>query len=194
MRVSKISLTFFSIFIVCWSFVHTASVQRLASDFMLSRVDYCNAVLAVLPTSALAPLQRVLNAAARFVASATWPAHVQTVCAYARRSQRNQFFLCNGYNNTDLVIARTSPASFSNDDWIRHPPHKDTMWIQSFLWCWTAREECSCRRYKKHYRLVILKTSHQDTLFYWHIWIKQFSRLYYVRRFWTILGGVICAL
>jgi len=40
----------------------------LACAFILTRVDYCNAVLADLPDSALAPLQRVLHAAARFVA------------------------------------------------------------------------------------------------------------------------------
>jgi len=34
---------------------------------MLSRLDYCNAVLAGLPTTTLAPLQRVLNAAARVI-------------------------------------------------------------------------------------------------------------------------------
>ena len=42
--------------------------QRLVSAIILSRVDYCNVVLAGLPASSLAPLQRVLNAAARFVA------------------------------------------------------------------------------------------------------------------------------
>ena len=108
-----------------------------------------------------------------------------------RRSQRNQSFASNGYNNTDLVISRTSSASFSNDDWIRHPSHQDKIWRQSVLCCWTARVERSFRRYKKHCRLVILQTSHQDTIFlYWHFRIKQFyfSRLYYVRHFWTILG------
>ena len=34
---------------------------------MLSRLDYCNSVLAGLPASILAPLQRVLHAAARLV-------------------------------------------------------------------------------------------------------------------------------
>ena len=34
---------------------------------MLTRVDYCNSALAGLSDSALAPLQRVLHAAARFV-------------------------------------------------------------------------------------------------------------------------------
>ena len=34
---------------------------------MISRLDYCNSVLAHLPASMLAPLQRVINAAARMV-------------------------------------------------------------------------------------------------------------------------------
>jgi len=39
-------------------------------------IDYCNAVLANLPGSALAPLQRVLHAAARFVADLGPRSHV----------------------------------------------------------------------------------------------------------------------
>ena len=38
---------------------------RFVSAFVLSRLDYCNAVLAGLPASTLAPLQRVIHAAAR---------------------------------------------------------------------------------------------------------------------------------
>jgi len=48
------------------------SRKRLVCAFILTRIDYCNAVLANLPDSALAPhspLQRVLHAAARFVAA-----------------------------------------------------------------------------------------------------------------------------
>ena len=59
--------------------IDTASAQRLASAFILSRVYYCNAVLAGLPTSTLASLQRVLNAAARFVAGATSRTHVSGI-------------------------------------------------------------------------------------------------------------------
>ena len=47
-----------------------SSAQRLVSAFIMSRVDYCNAVLADLPTTTLAPLARVLNAAARLVTGA----------------------------------------------------------------------------------------------------------------------------
>ena len=40
---------------------------RLVSAFIISRLDYCNSMLAHLPASTLAPLQRVLSAAARLV-------------------------------------------------------------------------------------------------------------------------------
>jgi len=40
---------------------------KLVSAFVISRLDYGNAVLAGLPQSTIAPLQRVLNAAARLV-------------------------------------------------------------------------------------------------------------------------------
>ena len=39
----------------------------LIATFILSRLDYCNALLAALPQSTMAPLQRVMNAAARLV-------------------------------------------------------------------------------------------------------------------------------
>src|SRR5664279_1565236 len=41
--------------------------DRLVSAFVLSRLDYCNTVLAGLPATTLAPLQRVIHAAARLV-------------------------------------------------------------------------------------------------------------------------------
>jgi len=45
---------------------------RLVSLFVLSRLNYCNVVLAGLPTSTLVPLQRVLHAAACLVLD-LWP-------------------------------------------------------------------------------------------------------------------------
>jgi len=41
--------------------------KRLVCALVLTCVDYCNSALAGLSDSALAPLQRVLNAAARLV-------------------------------------------------------------------------------------------------------------------------------
>ena len=40
----------------------------LVSAFVLSKLDYCNAILAGLPKSTIAPLQRAQNAAARLIA------------------------------------------------------------------------------------------------------------------------------
>ena len=77
-RISKISSTCFILLRRLRKLrplIDTTSAQRLASAFILSRVDYCNAMLAGLPTSTLAPLQRVLNAAARFLAGATSRTH-----------------------------------------------------------------------------------------------------------------------
>jgi len=42
-------------------------MARLVLSLVITRIDYCNAVLAGLPASSLAPLQRVQNAAARLV-------------------------------------------------------------------------------------------------------------------------------
>ena len=44
----------------------SSSMQRLISVFIMSRLDYCNAVLAGLPARTLAPSKRVLNAAVRY--------------------------------------------------------------------------------------------------------------------------------
>jgi len=41
---------------------------KLVTSPVFSRLDYCNEVLAGLPRSTIAPLQRVQNAAARLVA------------------------------------------------------------------------------------------------------------------------------
>ena len=81
-HISKISSTcFFHLrrLLKLRSLIDTVSIQRLASAFILSRVDYCNTVIAGLPTSTFSSLKRVLNAAARFVAGATSYTHVSGI-------------------------------------------------------------------------------------------------------------------
>ena len=47
------------------TFLGPEATATLISAFVLSRLDYCNAVLAGLPKVTIAPLQRAQNAAAR---------------------------------------------------------------------------------------------------------------------------------
>ena len=97
--------------------IDTASAQCLASAFILSRVDYCNVALAGLPTSTLAPLQRVLYAA-RFVARATSRTHVSDIIShYTMIAYRIRFKLCllmHGVHNgtsSSYLTDTTTPIS-----------------------------------------------------------------------------------
>ena len=73
------------------------ATTRLVSAFILSRLDYCNAVLAGLPTSTLAPLQRVMNAAARIILNLKPTDHVTSALRslhWLPIKQRIEFKLC----------------------------------------------------------------------------------------------------
>ena len=61
-------------------------MQRLASAFILSRLDYCNTVLVGLPAITLAPLQRVMNAAVRLVTGLEWRDHVVSAVEMSQRA------------------------------------------------------------------------------------------------------------
>ena len=50
-------------------FADQSTMQCLVSAFVIARLDYCNSVMAGLPASSLASLNRVLSAAVRLVAS-----------------------------------------------------------------------------------------------------------------------------
>ncbi len=50
--------------------------HRLCSSLVLSRLEYCNSVLAGLPKSSLRPLQLALNMAARLACKARRSCHV----------------------------------------------------------------------------------------------------------------------
>lgn len=111
---------------------------RLVSAFVLSRLDYCNAVLAELPASTLAPLQRVIHAAARLVFDLKPRDHVTAALKalhWLPIKQRIQFKLCllvhlaiNGRAPTyirDLITTtasmsgRASNRSASNNDIVK---------------------------------------------------------------------------
>jgi len=58
----------------CW--LGQKITARLVSAFVLSRLDYCNALLAELPASTITPLQRVIHAAARLACGLSPRDHV----------------------------------------------------------------------------------------------------------------------
>ncbi len=111
---------------------------RLVTAFVLSRLDYCNAVLAELPASTLAPLQRVMHAAARLVFDLKPRDHVTSALQtlhWLPIKQRIEFKLCllvhlaiNGRAPAYLkdlittaasVPGRASNRSASNNDLVR---------------------------------------------------------------------------
>ena len=68
-----------------------------SSSLFFSRLDYCNVVLAGLPAATLAPLQRVIHAAARLVADLRPYDHVTPTIKklhWLPIAQRIDFKLC----------------------------------------------------------------------------------------------------
>ena len=187
-------------------FIDAASAQRLASAFILSRVDYCNAVLAGLPTSTFAPLQRVINAAARF--GATSRAHVSGITKslhWLPIAYRIRLKLCvlmhgvhNGTSPSYLTDTTTPISSLPGHRQLRSAmtteydiPRTRTKFGDSAFSVAGMREWNALPADIRN--ITDLPSSNESSkhfFLYWHIWIKQFSRLYYVRRFWTILRRV----
>ena len=111
---------------------------RLVSAFILSRLDYCNAILAGLPASTLAPLQRVMHAAVRVVYDLKPYDHVTPALKalhWLPIKQRIEFKLCllvhlainnkapvylqNLLTTTGSVSGRATNRSASNNDLVK---------------------------------------------------------------------------
>jgi len=89
-------------------------IGHLVSAFILSRLDYCNAVLAGLPASTLAPLQRVMHAATRVICDLKPYNHVTPTLKalhWLPVKQRIEFKLC---LLVHLVINKRPPVHLQN--------------------------------------------------------------------------------
>ena len=83
------------------------ATATLISAFVLSRLDYCNAVLASLLKVTIAPLQRVQNAAARLIlgyiliSTITWLQHSTTSTGYLFNTGLpiNYVYLCTSFTS-----------------------------------------------------------------------------------------------
>jgi len=78
---------------------------QLVCALVLSRLDYCNSVLAGLPASTLAPLQRVLHAAARLVNDLNTSDHVTSTLVdlhWLHIKQRVDYKLCCHVHNVSI--------------------------------------------------------------------------------------------
>jgi len=74
-----------------------STLSTLATSFIMTRVDYCNVVLAGLPQCELQQLQTVVNAAARLTAGAQKYDHVTPLLKdlhWLRVPERNTYKLC----------------------------------------------------------------------------------------------------
>ena len=73
------------------------AVTSLVTSLVLTRLDYCNSVLAGLPANLLNRLQAVINAAARLICSARKSEHITPILMdlhWLRIQERIQYKLC----------------------------------------------------------------------------------------------------
>ena len=59
------------------NYVSQSVMAQLVTSLVITRIDYCNSILAGLPAFRLVPLQRVQNAAARLVLNLDRRAHIR---------------------------------------------------------------------------------------------------------------------
>jgi len=97
---------------------------KLVSAFVLSRLDCCNAVLTGLPASTLAPLQRVLSAAARVVVGLGPRDHVTpSLCElhWLPIAARIDYKLCLLIAYTSRLLAKYLITLPNVDTWASNP-------------------------------------------------------------------------
>ena len=162
--------------------------QRLVSAIILSRVDYCNVVLAGLPASSLAPLQRVLNAAARFVADLHPRDHVTGTLRdlhWLPIRTRITYKLCtlmhasvHGVAPVYIWNMLTSVTELPGRSHLRSaasglydvPRTRNEIWDQIVLGCRTDCMECSATRAARNRWLCVFPEKTENFSFHPGLW------------------------
>ena len=132
---------------------------NLVSAFVTSRLDYCNALLAGLPKSTIAPLQRVQNAAARLITEIGYRDHVtpslqslhwlpvsyrityklsnylQIVCAHASHSYWMQPNISHRTCHCNIWVVCSSKPTVSQQPTIWSAKNYTEIWWMIFLFC-----------------------------------------------------------
>ncbi|KAI5618634.1 hypothetical protein C0J50_21833, partial [Silurus asotus] len=95
-------------------FLSIQAAQVLVQSLVISRLDYCNSLLAGLPLNAIRPLQMIQNAAARLVS-----------CTYQIQNTDDAYKAKNGPAPTylsDLITSRTAPRCLRSSSTARLVP------------------------------------------------------------------------
>ena len=110
-----------------------------------------------------------------------------TLCAYARRSERNQSFVSNGRHITDLESGHHRLRSVMTTEYDISRT-RTQFGDRAFSVAESREWNVLPADIRNMTDSLSFKRAIKTYFFYWHIRIKQFyfSRTYYVRRFWTI--------
>ena len=115
------------------------ATAALISAFVLSRLDYCNAVLASLLKVTIAPLQRVQNAAARLILGYIL---ISTI-ASLQHSTTSTGYLFNTGLPINSVYLCTSFISTKAPSYLKRHCHCDS--ISQFSWTASVRQQFPLR-------------------------------------------------
>ena len=154
---------------------------QLGLALVMSRLDYCNAVVAGLPASTLAPLQRVQNSAARLVLQVKHREHVTPalmqlhwlpiqsritykLCIVMHQAHTGLMpaYLTNGLHNCRDTVRRLGLRSSTSDDYIL--PRFRTIWRVGISICEATRVELSAYWDRRATRSGTVQATAKNTL------------------------------
>ena len=176
--------------------LHTSTAIQLVKSFIISRVDYCNSILAGVPKYQLELLQSILNVAVRLIFGYSQYDHITTLLRdrlhWLQVTQRIDFKrsltifkalngLAPGYISDYCVRVSTNQRrsrlrSVSQDCLVVPPPSKTIKFRErSFGICgpttWNSLPDCKRRRL--HWRVQVKTKNLLIWIIVWLDWILQ---------------------